>query len=249
MPTEKVVKHPVIGEYRIIKRAHSRNIRLSINESKGVQITIPLYTSFNKASIFLESNIEWVVKYLNRAKEKKTRQTLYLNNNLTIKLLNGQINFIQNNSLAPYKSNISIKTSKREDINLTYWLITFPKGIEATSITPSIISILRDAAKEYLPNRTKYLASKYKFSYNKLFLKNNKSNWGSCSSLNNINLNIHLMRLPSELCDFIILHELTHLKHRNHSKEFHIHLNHLCNGQERELSKKIKQFSPTIIVQ
>ena len=75
-------------------------------------------------------------------------------------------------------------------------------------------------AKQYLPDKVKSLADKFGFKYNELALKNIKSRWGSCSRKNNINLSIHLMRLPDHLIDYVILHELVHTVHHNHSARF-----------------------------
>ena len=57
--------------------------------------------------------------------------------------------------------------------------------------------------------------------YGRVFIKNNSSNWGSCSARGNINLNLNLVRLPQLLRDHVILHELCHLRHPNHGPEFH----------------------------
>tara|TARA_B110000259_G_scaffold188056_1_gene244697 strand:+ start:3092 stop:3682 length:591 start_codon:yes stop_codon:yes gene_type:complete len=78
--------------------------------------------------------------------------------------------------------------------------------------------------KEYskvLINRLNFLAKKYNFTnVGKVTIKNQKTLWGSCSSKNNINLNINLIRLKQELIDYVILHELTHIRIKNHSKIF-----------------------------
>ena len=104
------------------------------------------------------------------------------------------------------------------------------------------VETLRKKAREYLPIRLDYFAGKHGFRYNRLFLKNNCSNWGSCSAKGNINLNITLVLLPQELSDYIILHELCHLKYPNHGREFHTLLNSLCEGREKEYAKKLKEY-------
>ena len=80
------------------------------------------------------------------------------------------------------------------------------------------------------------------FSYNRVALKNNISNWGSCSAKGNINLNIHLVSLPDELRDFVIVHELCHLLYPNHGKEFHKLLNNICNGREKEMNRRLREY-------
>ncbi|MEG1088377.1 MAG: YgjP-like metallopeptidase domain-containing protein [Bacteroidales bacterium] len=78
------------------------------------------------------------------------------------------------------------------------------------------------------------------FNYGRVAIKNNRTNWGSCSSVGNINLNMHLVNLPNELIDFVIIHELCHLVYHNHSPRFHELVNLACEGRENELSKKVK---------
>jgi len=101
---------------------------------------------------------------------------------------------------------------------------------------------LRAEAKAWLIPRIAALAAGHGFSYNKVFIKNNVSNWGSCSTKGNINLNMQLMRLPEELRDYVILHELCHLKQLNHGPEFHSMLDALCGGREKELRRQLRQY-------
>jgi predicted metal-dependent hydrolase len=103
---------------------------------------------------------------------------------------------------------------------------------------------LRKEAKAYLPVRLKELAEAGGFSYNSVRIKNNVSNWGSCSSKGNINLNLNLMRLPKELQDYVMLHELCHLRYMNHGPEFHAMLEKLCPNH-RELRKKLREYRLT----
>ena len=98
---------------------------------------------------------------------------------------------------------------------------------------------LRAQAKAELPPRLAELAALHGFHYNKGFIKNNVSNWGSCSSLGNINLNLRLVELPSQLRDYVMLHELCHLKQMNHGPGFHSLLESLCPGH-RELARQLK---------
>ena len=89
------------------------------------------------------------------------------------------------------------------------------------------VDTLRARAKAALPPRLKALADRYGFHYNRVTIKHNTSNWGSCSSKGNINLNLNLMRVPVPLQDYILLHELTHLRHPDHGQAFHAELERL----------------------
>lgn len=89
------------------------------------------------------------------------------------------------------------------------------------------IEQLRKKAKAELPSRLAELAARYGFVYNNVTIKHNATNWGSCSTKNNINLNLNIVRLPQALQDYILLHELCHLRHHDHGHGFHLLLEHV----------------------
>lgn len=93
--------------------------------------------------------------------------------------------------------------------------------------TPEEVDALRRQAKAELPARLAELADRYGFTYNRVTIKHNATNWGSCSSKGNINLNLNIMRLPRVLQDYVLLHELCHLRHPDHGHGFHLLLEHL----------------------
>lgn len=101
---------------------------------------------------------------------------------------------------------------------------------------------MREWAVEELPARLLELAREHGFRVNGIRLKHNRSNWGSCSVRGNINLNINLVRLPHELRDYVLLHELCHLRQMNHGPQFHALLESLCPGHIR-LRKELKKWS------
>lgn len=75
-------------------------------------------------------------------------------------------------------------------------------------------------ARRQLIDRLQTLATRHGFEYRRVFIRNQKTRWGSCSHQNNINLNVNLVLLPSDLSDYIILHELVHTRVKNHSPAF-----------------------------
>ena len=105
--------------------------------------------------------------------------------------------------------------------------------------------ILTKRAREYLPYRLEYYAKRYGYTYEKCRLTHANTRWGSCSSNRTISLNIGLMNIPEVLRDYVILHELAHLNHMDHSKSFWAEVgSHDKNYKIHE--KKLKKFSPSL---
>lgn len=97
-------------------------------------------------------------------------------------------------------------------------------------------------ARKKLVSRLDQLSKKHGFRYNKVFLRSQKTRWGSCSEKNNINLNYNLIRLPDDLIDYILLHELVHTRIKNHGNAFWDALDHHI-GKAKQLDKKLIDYS------
>lgn len=114
-------------------------------------------------------------------------------------------------------------------------------SVDPSSVIPQkalrdvLVEVLREEAKILLPQKLSYFSDQYGFHFRKVTIKHNSSNWGSCSRAGNINLNLNLIRLTEPLCDYVLLHELCHLKEPNHGPRFHALLERLCLSNIRHL--------------
>ena len=104
----------------------------------------------------------------------------------------------------------------------------------------------RKVARKVLCRRIGELAQLHNFVYNRISIRKQKTRWGSCSSKDNINLNMNLLHLPPELMDYVLLHELVHTKVKNHSNDFWDELETVVPNA-RIIDRKLKDYQYCLI--
>ena len=109
------------------------------------------------------------------------------------------------------------------------------------SLLNSFLNIDKAKAMTRLVDRFFQLANRYRFTYNKVTIRNQKTRWGSCSHKNNISLNMKLVMLPEELMDYVILHELVHTRIHNHSGKFWTELDNYV-GNSKAIASRLRKY-------
>lgn len=233
---EKIIHVENVGNVRFRKNKKSKNVSITIRPEKGVVVNFPYYISYRFALNVVEKKKTWILNNLPKIEEYNSKKTVFNESSL--------FNTRYRKLTISKNTDDNIKTTiTTETINITY-----PESIEINNselqeiIRATIIKTLRKEAKEYLPKRTQILSEKYKFKFNKIFIKNNKTLWGSCSGRNNINLNLHLLRLPDHLIDYVIIHELCHTVQKNHGKHFWKLMDSIL-GDSKKISKELRNYS------
>jgi len=227
--THKVVQFNRIGDVTFLRNRRSKNIKISVKPDKTVLVSFPFLVSAREVIAFVQNNEAWITQQQNRFESKKSR----LVEGLEIKT--------KQNTIVIQSGEKSKVEKKGNTVHLCLKDLDSP---EAQSITENVLTqIYRHEAKKILPERLRELAVKHGFYYNKITIRDNRRNWGSCSSKNNISLNLQMMKLPDKLIDYILLHELVHTKIKNHGPEFWRELDLLTRNQAKELAKQVKKFS------
>lgn len=237
----KILQLEGIGEVRLERKARASQLRISVRATGEVLVSIPWLYPFSKGEAFLAEKRDWIIKVREKLKKKGVSViplqpgTLFSTRALKYNIL-------------PIKADKVKVTFNHGDQSV---VIGYPEdaSLEEPEIRKKIRlnleGVLRYEAKRYLPGRVRELADSLGYSFNKVTIKNNRTNWGSCSGLGNINLNLHLMRLPDRLIDYILVHELVHTKIPNHGPGFKQTLkSHFRDTAE--LDKAIKKCRPVL---
>ena len=188
-----------------IIRSNRKTLSLSINENADLVVRAPHRLSDNEIQKFISEKSDWIDKKQRLVKahledsenQLSSDQCLYLGSLYPLK--------IDNNNVKPISFNGAMFTTanvNRERINLLLKSWYKKRFIEVA-----------------LP-RLSYFSDKHKLKFNQVRVKEQKTLWGSCSSKNNINLNYLLIMAPMKVIDYVIVHELVHTIHKNHSAKF-----------------------------
>ncbi len=228
-----VVTHSQIGEVTVARNPRARRISVSVRPPGAVRLTLPAAVPLQEGLRFLESKREWIAAARERIRNKTSPTIIappYSTRAHTLELRLADI------------PNIRVRIA---DGRIT---VTHPHHIHHSdeqvqaAIKKGIEEAWRIEAKELLPGRVAEIAHSLGMRYNNVSVRNTVSKWGSCSARNDISLSIHLMRLPDELVDYIIVHELCHTVHKNHGPQFHALLDTLTAGRHPAFRKQLRSY-------
>ncbi|WP_163326100.1 M48 family metallopeptidase [Draconibacterium mangrovi] len=225
----QVVQLKHIGKVTFSQNLRSKNIKLSVKPDKSVLVSFPFFIKPKEAMAFVVKNEKWVLKQQEKMKARSTAITpgTEIETKLhKIRIVQGEKN-----------------DAKRKGDVITISVSDFENEDSIAFIDEIVTAIYRHEAKRLLPARISDLAKKYGFKYYKVTIRDNRRNWGSCSSKNNISLNLQMMKLPVKLIDYILLHELVHTEVKNHGPKFWERLNQITDGKARELAREVKKYS------
>jgi len=186
-----------------IIRSKRKTLSLTINENAELIIRAPKRLSIEKIQDFINEKENWI----NRKKRLIENQIKDVTSNHNKLLYLGNL----------FPINVEQNASKELFFTGEEFIAN---SIEPDSLSLSIKKWYKNKFKEIALPRVAYFANKHNLMVNQVRVKNQKTMWGSCSSKNNINLNYLLLMAPMGVIDYVIVHELVHTIHRNHSTDF-----------------------------
>lgn len=226
-----------IGNITVRKNKLAKSIRLKIIPKKGLVVTIPAFCAYEEAYRAIEFRKLWIQKHLNEIKELEENDKILLTQfplNTYEHTLHIEEKDIENYEVETVGKTITIYKSSQ---------ILFESSKNQEYLKFLISEIYRFEAKKFIPKRVQFFAQLFKLNYNRVSIKNQKTRWGSCSSQNNLNFNLNLMKLPEHLRDYVILHELAHTIEKNHQESFWKLLDSFTDKKAKKLDKELNQFN------
>ena len=217
----------------VYKRKASRSLRLSIDPSGQIKVSIPLWAPYKVGISFAQSRQDWI-----RAQQPMVR---LLQDGQTV----GKAHYLRlmaDESLAKPATRI-------DDATIT---VRYPAGLSPGdpivqhAAREASVRALRKQAEQLLPQRLASLAAEHDFHYKSVGIKQLKARWGSCDQHGHIVLNLFLMQLPWELIDYVLLHELTHTVILRHGPDFWSHLGQVLPDFARH-KKTIRDYHPILM--
>ncbi|MCH9712061.1 MAG: M48 family metallopeptidase [Proteobacteria bacterium] len=187
-------------DYQLI-RSKRKTLSLQINNNAELIVRAPNRLSIKKIEQFIDKKSAWIDSKIHACSNKKLAKPEYKQDEDFLYLGN------------VYPLNISLE----QNAKLSFDGVSFESSTASKEI---FLDWYKAKFREIALPRLDYYAKEHQLLYKQVRLKSQKTLWGSCSGVNNINLNYLLIQAPMSVIDYVIVHELAHIKHKNHSKDF-----------------------------
>ncbi|MEZ6330943.1 MAG: SprT family zinc-dependent metalloprotease [Candidatus Saccharimonadales bacterium] len=196
-----------IGHVRITKKRGVKRISMRIHSSGEVRVSQPYYLPYSAGVYFVKSHAAWLVKQRNKIAPITITNGMAIGKRLTLQIVDSD----------------TIRTRLKAGTLYVYAPLQDVQNqtdayVMATK--KAMKRALNKQAKEIIPDRVDFLARQFGYSYQSVHCKPLRSRWGSCSNKKELIFNCYILMLPWEIIDYIIMHELSHTKHMNHSTQF-----------------------------
>jgi len=198
----------------LVRHARARRYLLRLRPDGTARVTVPRGGSASEARRFADRNLDWLEAQLKRrAAAPAISREWRLGAEV---LFRGE--FVRLEAIPNDERAIRFGSGKLAGIDL------------ASDLRPVIERHLRRVAERDLPPRVKELTDLHQLIVHRVTVRNQRARWGSCSHRGTISLNWRLIQAPPFVCDYIVLHELMHLREMNHSPRFWHHVENVCPG-------------------
>lgn len=200
-------------QYQLIK-SKRKTIAISFDRDGNLVVKAPWFVSDREIERFVASKEEWILataKRLAMQKKKKEAERLQLVNGDQLPFLNERL------TLSVFREESSRCRVKKAGDRL---LLFVPYEADYDVRRMAIEKWYRKIAAQWIGERAMFYAGMMQVSFSEIHIKDQKSRWGSCSGLSNLNFSFRLMLAPEAVAEYVVIHELCHLRYMDHSQNF-----------------------------
>ncbi|OQD59888.1 hypothetical protein MBBAR_1c02980 [Methanobrevibacter arboriphilus JCM 13429 = DSM 1125] len=191
-----------------ITRSNRKTIAIKINADSSLEVKAPVNLSKNKIDEFVNSKEKWIAKHSERISNNYFLKKQFELNFGDFILVRGQ-----NNQIKPVDG-------KRAIYNKDKKIFFIPETDKQNQIKEILIELYKKIAHNHINKRVNYFKNKMDVKPIKIGITSAKTRWGSCSGKNSVNFSWKLIMADDKTIDYVIIHELAHIKQHNHSKKF-----------------------------
>jgi len=195
-------------EYVLKRVARARAIRISLGHDAQVVVTAPRFALKMMIDAFVSQNQAWIERQQQRLKLRQTA-------NPSLNWDEGVISYLGR----LYKIEFCMDGNEKVRFEAGKCLVK-PVTLNKADIKKTLLSWLKIQAEKHILNQTRYWAEKMEVKYGGVRFGQQSSRWGSCSGENNLRFNWRLIHFPAEVIDYVVIHELSHTVHHDHSDRF-----------------------------
>jgi len=215
----------IVPDY--IERSKRKTLSLTVLKDGNIIVKAPISMKDEVINRFIEEKQGWIREKLMIVKENKAK----FEDVIALKSF-----LLFGNRYKPIKSQVkSIETNNKFEMLI-------PIKYEEEKIIKALTAWYKKLAKQVLGERLEFIEERIRLKSSSLKLSDSKGRWGSCNSFGVVHLNWRVVMLPPKIIDYIIVHELCHLKEMNHSKEFWALVKKFLPEYKKQ-KKEIKEYS------
>lgn len=206
--TARLGEQDVSYQVRLSTKVKNVNIKLSVEN--GLEVVVPSSYPLDEVESLLKSRESWILEKLAVIKRRAEQKKAYsLEERKAVSFLGKSYRLV------------TVYQQGNPSVQLVGDKIVVMLAQENQDKIPLLIEKwLRLQAKHIILQRLELAKQKLQIEYNQVFIKDQKTRWGSCSGQRNLNFNFRLVMAPLPVIDYLVAHELAHLVEMNHSKKF-----------------------------
>jgi predicted metal-dependent hydrolase len=206
---------------QLVRHARARQYVLRVLSDGTPRVTIPRWGSKREALAFLHAQQDWVARQrLKQAERAQHRPSRVWPDGHTLLLSGHRVLLRQGGG------------GRAGVIEEPDRLVVTPRGADGGDLRPMVSAWLLTRARRLLPPRLIELAARFELDVTQVSIRNQRARWGSCASGGRISLNWRLIQTPDDVRDYVLIHELMHLRQPNHSARFWALVARACPGHE-----------------